>query len=369
MIEPSLSEGQVKAREVAVDDAPLTAILESLVRTVEVSQLSSSALGSILLLDADGKRLLHGAAPSLPAAYSAAIDGMAIGPAAGSCGTAAYTAETVVVSDIEADLRWAEWKSLAGEHGLRACWSAPIFSSQDKVLGTFALYHRTVSTPTKRDREIVGQASRTAALLIERELRSREFAATLARTRATSARQLALEVEAAHVRAEASEHSLKTFIDNLPELAWSAQPDGHIDYYNRRWYEYTGTTLAEMEGWGWEKIHDPQLVPKVLERWRHSLASGEAFEMEFTLRGKDGIARWFMTRVVPSRDASSKIVRWFGINTNIDEIKASLALAEAVVEQSRDTQRALLEMREAKERAEERVKQLEAEAGLQSGTR
>ena len=134
------------------------------------------------------------------------------------------------------------------------------------------------------------------------------------------------EAEAARARAEASEHGLKTFIDNLPELAWTALPDGHIDYYNRRWYEYTGTTFEEMQGWGWEKVHDPELLPKVVERWKHSLATGEPFEMEFTLRGADGIARWFLTRVAPSRDASGKIIRWFGTNTNIDEIKASLAL-------------------------------------------
>ena len=177
------------------------------------------------------------------------------------------------------------------------------------------------------------------------------------------------EAEAAQRRAEASEHGLKTFIDNLPELAWTALPDGHIDYYNRRWYEYTGTTFEEMQGWGWEKVHDPELLPKVVERWKHSLATGEPFEMEFTLRGADGIARWFLTRVVPSRDSSGKIIRWFGTNTNIDEIKASLALTEAMAEQSRETEAALLEMRAAKEDAERRLAALETERGVQTQRR
>ena len=92
-----------------------------------------------------------------------------------------------------------------------------------------------------------------------------------------------LDAEAARARAENSEQALKTFVDNLPELAWTARPDGHIDYYNRRWYEYTGTTFEEMQGWGWEKVHDPELLPQVVERWNQSLATGEPFEMEFTL--------------------------------------------------------------------------------------
>jgi PAS domain S-box-containing protein len=74
-----------------------------------------------------------------------------------------------------------------------------------------------------------------------------------------------IDAESARARAEVSEHSLKTFIDNLPDLAWTAQPDGYIDYYNRRWYEYTGTTFEEMQGWGWEKVHDPELLPKVVD--------------------------------------------------------------------------------------------------------
>lgn len=169
-----------------------------------------------------------------------------------------------------------------------------------------------------------------------------------------------LEAEAQRIRATASEEQLKHFIDNLPTLAWTARPDGFIDYYNRRWYEYTGTTFEELKGWGWEKVHDPALLPKVLERWQHSLASGEPFEMEFTLRGADGIARWFLTRIVPSHDTEGRIIRWFGTNTNIDEIRSAQALSEAMAAQSLDVQQMLLEMRQQKERAEQRVVELEA---------
>lgn len=334
-------EGQKKALELALTGAPLPAVLEVIARTVE-EQSSNGVLSSILLLDAEGKHLLHGAAPSLPEVYNAAIHGIAIGPMVGSCGTAAFRGETVVVSDIETDPLWAEFKNLAIHHGLRACWSKPILSSQGAVLGTFALYHRTPTTPSERDRGIVDLMADTAALVIERARETRRR-------------------EAAEAALKQSEQSLRTFIDNLPELAWTAEADGHIDYYNERWYEYTGTSFEEMQGWGWEKVHDPELLPKVVERWKRSLETGEPFEMEFTLRGADGVPRWFLTRVTPARDASGKVIRWFGTNTNIHEIKAALALTEAVAEQSRDAQRSLLEMRAAVERAERRVAELEAE--------
>ena len=116
-----------------------------------------------------------------------------------------------------------------------------------------------------------------------------------------------------------SERQFHDLIDNLPELAWSAEPDGHIDFYNQRWYEYTGTTFEQMQGWGWKSVHDPQMLGQVLEKWSHTIATGEPFEMEFPLRGADGLFRWFLTRVRPLKDSSGQIVRWFGTNTNVDE--------------------------------------------------
>ena len=119
--------------------------------------------------------------------------------------------------------------------------------------------------------------------------------------------------------AETSERQLRELVENLPELAWTARPDGSIDYYNRRWFEYTGTTLEQMQGWGWTTVHDPARLEAVIERWQRSIDTGEPFEMEFPLRGADGVFRWFLTRVRPLRDPSGKILRWFGSNTNIDE--------------------------------------------------
>jgi PAS domain S-box-containing protein len=131
--------------------------------------------------------------------------------------------------------------------------------------------------------------------------------------------QAAQQLSASLASAEASERQFRELVENLPELAWTAQPDGSIDYYNRRWYEYTGTSFDAVQGWKWATLVDPEKLGTVMQQWRHSLDSGAPFEMEFPIRGADGEFRWFMTRVKPLHDSAGKIVRWFGSNTNIDE--------------------------------------------------
>jgi two-component system cell cycle sensor histidine kinase/response regulator CckA len=125
-------------------------------------------LASILLLDPDGKCLRHGAAPSLPAAYTRAVDGSPIGPRAGSCGTAAYRKETVIVTDIQTDPLWNDYRYLAEPHGLRACWSTPIFSQNGKVLGTFAMYYREVRSPNRAELQLTRATTHLAGIAIEK---------------------------------------------------------------------------------------------------------------------------------------------------------------------------------------------------------
>ncbi|GEJ58408.1 hybrid sensor histidine kinase/response regulator [Anaeromyxobacter diazotrophicus] len=127
-----------------------------------------------------------------------------------------------------------------------------------------------------------------------------------------------------------SEARLRALADSMPQLAWTARPDGYIDWYNRRWYAYTGTTPERMEGWGWQEVHDPASLPAVLRRWRESVATGSPFEMEFPLRGADGRFRRFLTRVYPLRDEGGAVVQWFGTNTDVTElVEAQEALREA----------------------------------------
>jgi len=117
-----------------------------------------------------------------------------------------------------------------------------------------------------------------------------------------------------------SEERFRTMSNAIPQLAWVAQADGFIYWYNDRWYQYTGTTPEQMEGWGWQSVHDPDALPRVLERWKASLESGEPFSMEFPLRGADGRFRRFLTRVLPLKDSRGRILRWFGTNTDVTEI-------------------------------------------------
>jgi two-component system CheB/CheR fusion protein len=129
------------------------------------------------------------------------------------------------------------------------------------------------------------------------------------------------ERKRAEVSLRESEKRFRTLADAIPQLAWTAQPDGHIFWYNQRWYDYTGVSFEQMEGWGWQNVHDPLVLPRVMDKWRESLATGEPFDMEFPLRGADGSYRWFLTRVLPLKDANGQIIQWFGTNTDVTEIK------------------------------------------------
>ena len=144
----------------------LSHVLDALCRLVE--EQAPGVLASVLLLDGD--RLRHGGAPSLPKAYADAIDGAVIGPTAGSCGTAAYRAQQVIVSDIATDPLWRDYRELALPHSLRACWSTPILSSDGNVIATFAMYHREPRSPSQRDQDIVEQITHLAGVAIQRKL-------------------------------------------------------------------------------------------------------------------------------------------------------------------------------------------------------
>jgi len=121
------------------------------------------------------------------------------------------------------------------------------------------------------------------------------------------------------VRLRRSEEQFRTLADSIPQLAWMTRPDGHIEWYNRRWYEYTGTSPERMEGWGWQSVHDPAELPRVLANWTAALAAGVPWEDTFPLRRHDGELRWHLSRALPLRDEGGRLVAWFGTNTDIEE--------------------------------------------------
>jgi PAS domain S-box-containing protein len=147
--------------------------------TTRLEQQNPEMLCSILLLDEDGMHLHTGAVPSLPAAYCKAIDGVRIGPAAGSCGTAAFTAKSVFVSDIEHSPLWADYAQVALAHGLRACWSVPLLASDGRVMGTFAAYYRMPREAAEHERQQFDSISQLLSIALERHRESSRLAASL----------------------------------------------------------------------------------------------------------------------------------------------------------------------------------------------
>lgn len=162
-----LRDAQAQVLEMIASSAPLVDVLECMVRLIE-GQLDG-AICSVLLLDEDGGRLRHGAAPSLPEVYCQAIDGIEIGPSVGSCGTAAFTRKPVMVANIQEDPLWADFHPLASQFGLRCCWSTPIMSLDSRVLGTFAIYKKIPGLPGPVEDRLIADTARIAAIAIERK--------------------------------------------------------------------------------------------------------------------------------------------------------------------------------------------------------
>jgi PAS domain S-box-containing protein len=136
-----------------------------------------------------------------------------------------------------------------------------------------------------------------------------------------------------------SEEQFRTLAEAIPQLCWMARGDGYIFWYNQRWYTYAGSTPEQMEGWGWQSVHDPRTLPRVLERWKASLSTGQAFDMVFPLRRSDGIFRPFLTRIVPVKDTDGRVVRWFGTNTDVTDLRDAQQAQQASEERLRLAQK------------------------------
>ncbi|TAH03592.1 MAG: PAS domain S-box protein [Sphingobacteriales bacterium] len=131
-----------------------------------------------------------------------------------------------------------------------------------------------------------------------------------------------------------SEAQFSGLADNIANLAWMANAEGWIYWYNKRWFEYTGTTMEQMKGWGWQSVHDPKILPSVMENWQNSIANGQPFEMVFPIKGANGNFREFLTRSVPIKDIDGKIINWVGTNTDITEQKKAEDQFKVLADQS-----------------------------------
>ncbi len=201
-----------------------------------IQEQSPGTIASVLVLDPDGLHLRHGAAPDLPAEYNRAIDGVAVGPCVGSCGTAAFHGRRVIVSDIATDPLWQPFKELALGHGLRACWSEPIFDSHGRVLGTFAMYHRHACQPSEEDLLMIRVAAHMAGIAIERQ-RTKEAFRLAERERDRLERDVEEQRRTEELK-QASEHLAMATLNAISANICVLDHTGVITSVNQAWLEF-----------------------------------------------------------------------------------------------------------------------------------
>ncbi|NOT21676.1 MAG: PAS domain S-box protein [Nitrospiraceae bacterium] len=293
----AFAEGQRIVLDLIAKNAPLPDILSSL--CLEIEKQSDGMLCSILLLE--GVKLRHGAGPSLPDEYNRAIDGMTIGPSAGSCGTAAYTNETVLVGDIATDPFWADYKDLALRHGLKTCWSTPIHDAAGIVLGTFAVYYRTPSMPSPAHRELIATSVYFAGIAIERNLAEEALRSSEERFRLVT---------------EATQDILWDWDLVTNEHWWSPNA--------RAMFGYDPSTEPSIEAWT-KRLH-PEDRDRLLALVKDVLASDlRAFTEEYRFRLADGSYGHFYNRGQIVRDPSGKPTRMIGAMINLTIPKQAFA--------------------------------------------
>jgi PAS domain S-box-containing protein len=134
-------------------------------------------------------------------------------------------------------------------------------------------------------------------------------------------KQSALQRNRSEQALRESEERFRTLADNISQFAWIADASGSVHWYNKRWYDYTGTTLEEMADWGWKKVHHPDHVDRVVATAAEAFRTGSDWEDTFPLRARDGHYRWFLARAVPIRNEAGEVVRWFGTNTDITNLR------------------------------------------------
>ncbi len=235
----------------------LATVLKAIVQAVEAED--PAILCSILLLDAEGRRLLLGAAPSLPDFYNQAIEGLEIGPSVGSCGTAAYFGRQVMVEDIQSDPLWKDFRELAARADLAACWSQPILAPDGSVVGTFAIYHRQISTPDEEDIAFIEAAAELAAIAIDRRRTEETLAASEARARRAAEEALN------------TAQNLSSFFDVSLDMLCIRDMDGRFVKVSRAWETVLGHPVEALEG----ASLLPFLHPDDLEATRANMGRAE----------------------------------------------------------------------------------------------
>src|SRR5690242_7645400 len=292
--------------EMIVAGASLADILTNLCAAIDAQ--SPDIISTILLADSDGRHLRPVAGPRVPSGWREAITPLTIGPDIGSCGTAAYLKERVIISDIASDPRWSgappsQSRDVAMSYGLRAAWSEPLISKDNELLGTFAIYYGSPRTPSTHDLRLIEDAAQIALIAIEGQ-------------RSQTALRTALRA------LESSEREAREIVDAIPQTIVVLSPDGAALYANRSVLAYTGLTIDEVMGAGFRtRAFHPEDVARLQDQRREGLARGVPFELEQRARRQDGQYRWFLVQYRPVRDEQERTVRWYATGTDIDDRK------------------------------------------------
>jgi PAS domain S-box-containing protein len=297
--------------ELIATGVPSATVLDALCQSFE-NQFAPGAC-SVLLLEPDGAHVRHAAAPSLPPRYIAAIDGSAIGPAAGSCGTAAYTGSQVIVSDISTDPRWADYRDVALRDGLRACWSTPIFSENGKVLGTFAIYYRDTRVPGTLELRLIERATYLASIALARERSERTL--------------------------RESEEKLRLLVLYAPSAIAMFDRDMRYLAYSRRWLTDYGLGEQDLIG----RSHY-EVFPDLPDRWkevhRRCLNGATEEHEEDPFPRPDGSVDWVRWAVHPWRNNSGEV----GGLIIFSEVVTERVNAQTALRESEERYRRIVEL-------------------------
>jgi PAS domain S-box-containing protein len=276
---------------------PLANVLEAI--CTEIEKRYSGLLCSVLLLESDGTTLRSSAAPSLTKEYSQAIDGLQIGPRAGSCGTAVYRKRQVIVSDLGNDPLWSDYRQLALRESLRACWSTPIASQNGKILGTFAIYYREPRSPDSEHLQLISHATQLAGIAIERDQAKAEL--------------------------RAAESRYRTLVERLPAITYVAElgAEGPWHYVSPQIESILGFSPADWLSTpkNWLDRIQPEDRHIALAAERRFQETQELFQAEYRMLARDGRVLWFRDEAVMLRDTDSQKLLMQGVMYDITERK------------------------------------------------
>jgi len=288
--------GEKRLLEMVAAGGPLKDVLTELCRFVE--DTAADCKCGIYLIDWSGPTFHTGAAPSMPAPFNDALEGLTVEATAGPCGLAALTGSQVIAEDLESDLHWQQSliRPLALRHGLRAQWSTPICSRDGRVLGTFAVFQDHPASPTQVQQDLIAQVTHIASIAIERALADEAL--------------------------RSSERNLSLTINTIPTFISVSRPDGTVLSVNQAALDYHGITLQDVQKGDFRtRFFHPDDAERVREERKEALKRPLQFEYETRALGKDGKYRWFLVRCNPLLDDQGRIDRWYAIAFDIEDRK------------------------------------------------